>query len=236
MRGLAVILCFVFFHLESGAQELKLDVPSGLHYIMKKGQSSGNIIVMLHGYGSNEGDLFSFSNYFPNATFICLQAPIKRSNKSYSWFDITFKGEVKSVDTVQANNSAAKLNLFLKNIQRSGNQKVLIGGFSQGAIMSLKTGIENPQLVNGLLCFSGSTLGDNFKPDNSLSAQYKKLKAFYAHGTQDKVLPIEKGRASNQMLQKAGIQTLYKEYPMKHQINSQVIQDALKWYRTVFAK
>lgn len=231
---LTVVLLLMQCQTESFGQELKLDSVSGLKYVIKKGQTSGNIFVIMHGYGSNEKDLFSFRQHFPKATFICLRAPLDLRENSYSWYDISFTNGVKTKDFNQVNKAALKLKLFLKNLKKVKGQKVILGGFSQGAIMSLKMVIEQPTLIDGVMCFSGSTLGNNFKPDPKLSVAYSKTKAFYAHGVQDDVLPIEKGRACKKILQNAKIPTTYKEYNMKHQILPQTIEDAVKWYSLNF--
>lgn len=51
------------------------------------------LIILIHGYGSNERDLFSLIDYFPNDTYVVsLRAPIKLFNDSYAWYDIYVEG------------------------------------------------------------------------------------------------------------------------------------------------
>ncbi len=153
---------------------------------------------------------------------------------SFSWFDISFQNGIKGTDSSQANISANLLSLFLAQIKKTNKQKIIIGGFSQGAIMSLKIGIEKPNLVQGLMCFSGTTLGKNLRINHKWDPYYKKTQAFYAHGTLDQIIPIAQAKWCKKALQDAGIQSTYKEYMMAHEIKPEVIQDAIKWYLTYF--
>ena len=67
------------------AQELRHEPKSNLNYIVKEVANAKNLVVIIHGYGSNEKDLFSFANRFPQTTVICVRGPITKSTNAYSW-------------------------------------------------------------------------------------------------------------------------------------------------------
>ena len=75
------------------AQELRYETKSNLNYIVKEVANAKNLVVLIHGYGSNEKDLFSFANRFPQSTVVCVRGPITKSNNAYSWYDIEFKSD-----------------------------------------------------------------------------------------------------------------------------------------------
>ena len=48
-------------------------------------------IILLHGYGSDENDLFSFADYLPNKyNIISIRAPFETPMGGYCWFSIDF--------------------------------------------------------------------------------------------------------------------------------------------------
>ena len=62
-----------------------------LNYIIRKAKSIENspTIILIHGYGSNAEDLFSFKPYLPeNYNIIAIQAPITLSYNSYAWYPL----------------------------------------------------------------------------------------------------------------------------------------------------
>ena len=77
-------------------------METSFFYLIKKPKNNTNkspLVFLLHGFGSNEQDLFSFSPYLnPEATIISLRAPIILYPNSYAWYNIYYSGSVKSYD------------------------------------------------------------------------------------------------------------------------------------------
>ena len=87
-----------------------------LHYKIRKAttrDAKSPVIILLHGYGSNAEDLFSFAPYLPaNHTVISLEAPISLPMGGHAWYDIYFnENQDKWSDDVQALNSINVINL-----------------------------------------------------------------------------------------------------------------------------
>ena len=80
---------------------------SQLKYLVKepdKLNKESKIIVMLHGYGSNKDDLFSFSDYMnPENLIFSVQAPFKMEYEAHCWWALNFDDSMNlSIDTLQA--------------------------------------------------------------------------------------------------------------------------------------
>ena len=70
------------------------------HIVQKSNlEDKSPLIILLHGYGSNEKDLFSFKEYLPNdATVVSFRAPLELFQNMYAWYQIYFENNVKSFD------------------------------------------------------------------------------------------------------------------------------------------
>ena len=218
------------------AQELRHEPKSNLNYIVKEVANTKNLVVLIHGYRSNEKDLFSFANRFPQTTVVCVRGPLTKSTNAYSWYDIEFKSDGNHGRNLnQALQSETMLFQFISAIENKYKpDKTIVGGFSQGAIMSAQIALIRPEAVDGIICISGMLLAKETKPNPELTEKYKKLKAFCGHGTQDQVLSIDKGRKCSAELKKSGIEVTSKEYPIKHKISPQELKDIELWYKNNF--
>ena len=68
------------------------------------------LVVLLHGYGSNENDLFSFQSFFPeNHTIVSFRAPLTVFEGMYAWYEIYFENNVKSFNENTAKNSSNEI-------------------------------------------------------------------------------------------------------------------------------
>ncbi|MBL4653665.1 MAG: hypothetical protein JKY53_12505 [Flavobacteriales bacterium] len=236
LKSIALFIFISFIWLNCSANQLLHEPKSNLSYIVKEASSPSNLLILIHGYGSNETDLFSFVNRFPQTTVICVRGPITRSANSYAWYDIAFKPDGNHGRNLnQALQSETMLLQFIEVMKEKYNtEKTIVGGFSQGAIMSAQIALSHPKAIDGIICLSGMLLSENTKANESGAEQYKSIKAFYGHGILDQVLTIDRGRRCSATIRKSGIQLTHKEYPIKHQISGQELKDIELWYKTNF--
>lgn len=211
---------------------------SGLVYIVHEGIKDGPIVILIHGYGSNEQDLFNIYKYFPfNTTVVCPRGPIKIKSNSYSWYDIAFKKDGNHErNTNQAEKSDSLLVALSKNMKvkyGSDSTKIIFGGFSQGAIMSFKITLDHPELVNGFIGLSGAPLHQNFKATHSATT-YNHIKAFYAHGLGDPVLKYNLGLQCKTIMDELNMSLSFHSYDMGHQVIQQELIDLSNWFRKYF--
>ena len=107
-------------------------------------------------------------------------------------------------------------------------KRVYLAGFSQGGIMALATTLTSPQKVAGAVCMSGRLLPEviPYAADRSL-LEHKPV--MVVHGTADDKLGIDFARSARDLLIAMGVDLSYKEYPMRHQISGETLDDVTAW-------
>ena len=191
------------------------------------------LLLLLHGYGSNEADLFSFATELPEEYFIIsARAPYDMQYGSYAWYAINFDAdENKFSDLEQAKVSRDLIAIFIDELIEAypidANHISLIG-FSQGAILSYAVAISYPEKVQKVIAMSGY-LNLEIIAEDYLKNDFSKLKIFASHGTVDQVIPVDWARKTPAIVEKLGINTTYKEYPVGHGVAPQNFYDFKNW-------
>ncbi len=196
--------------------------------------SSYTVIILLHGYGSHMGDLAGLAPMI-NATdfvYICPNAPLEidlgLGRMGHAWFppngdsdDFSGNNISDSVTLLDATISDALDNLPV------GKDKVLLGGFSQGGMMTLHYGLLRPDRFSGAIALSSKILDKTYLSTNIKTMG--KLPIYISHGTLDQVIPVSEGRSTNEFLLEVGYEVDYYEYTMGHAISSENIADLQQW-------
>tara|TARA_Y100000992_G_C21201877_1_gene460894 strand:- start:408 stop:1040 length:633 start_codon:yes stop_codon:yes gene_type:complete len=204
-----------------------------LKVLIKKSKIANDdtgLIFLLHGYGSNEKDLFSFSEFLPeNNHIISFQAPTELEKNCYSWYDIYFNNNsVRSYNISQAKESIKivynNIMYYSKLYNKIG--KITLIGFSQGAILSWSLGISYADKINKIALLSGYF---NEELISQRSNNLEKLKCFISHGEYDPVIPIEMARDSIKKTKKFNLNYVFKEYPEAHGVSNQNLTDLIDW-------
>ncbi len=190
-------------------------------------------LLMLHGYGSNEADLFSFASQLPDdLLIISARAPHTLDFGGYAWYDIFLDARNNKIsDNQQAQESLEHLAEFIdflidKYQIDPANFNLL--GFSQGAILSYALALNYPQKIKNVIALSGY-INEDIMPLQDQIDHYKHLNIFVSHGIYDDVIPIELARKIPPYLTERHIKHLYNEYPMGHEINYLCLQDMIEW-------
>jgi phospholipase/carboxylesterase len=191
------------------------------------------LILMLHGYGSNEADLFSFAPELPDEYYvISARAPYDLQYGSYAWYAINFDADQnKFSDNDQARISRDKISDFIDEMIRKYpiySNDVTLFGFSQGSILSYAVALSYPEKINKVVAMSGY-LNLEIVADDYLKNNLSKLNIFASHGTVDQVIPVEWARKTAPILEKLGINITYKEYPVGHGVAPQNFYDLKNW-------
>jgi phospholipase/carboxylesterase len=191
------------------------------------------LLLLLHGYGSNEEDLFSFANEFPDDYFVVsVRAPFDLQYGSYAWYAINFDAdENKFSDLNQARDSRDLIATFIEELIANypiDSSNITLIGFSQGSILSYAVALSYPEKIQKVGAFSGY-LNLDIVSANFEKKSYEKLKIFASHGTVDQVIPVDWARKAKPILDTLGIETTYKEYPIGHGISPQNFFDFKNW-------
>jgi phospholipase/carboxylesterase len=187
-------------------------------------------IILLHGIGSNEQDLFGLADQLPADYYvICPRGKFTLSAGSYAWYAVDFSSGKPIYNQEQESQSREALLLFISQvIEKYGFSEVYLGGFSQGAIMSCSIGLLHPDKVKGVICLSGRVLQE-IRSNVKESKDLHQLRIFLAHGTQDGTLTVAFAREAKIFLEKLQTALAYHEYEMGHQINADVLKELNQW-------
>ena len=153
-----------------------------------------NAVILCHGYGGDGNDISILANYWrahlPNTIFICPDAPEKcaASPSGFQWFDLMDQTpeQVLAKSLVAEN----KLNKLIDEVKINNNLKaseIIIGGFSQGCMITLQTGLKRKDKINSVLGYSGRIIDTEHLSKNINS----RPKIFLMHGDIDQVVSIE---------------------------------------------
>lgn len=186
-------------------------------------------LIMLHGRGADEHDLFDLSKYLDERFFIIsVRAPFQFAfGGGYTWYDII---DIGKLEPKMFEESYTKLMHFLTDIKKGypiDPDRIFLFGFSMGAIMSFVVALTHPDLINGVIANSGLI------PENiDLKFEWDKINGksfFVAHGKYDSIIPIAFAKRSKELLEQGGANLTYREYEMDHQIDEESLNDIMMW-------
>ena len=203
-----------------------------LHYITRPSKNrieNPPLLMMLHGYGSNELDLFSFADELPDEFLIVsVRAPYEMGFGGYAWYDIHLDAENgKFSNLEQAKKSLNKIAKLLDALQREYQpKKTFLLGFSQGAILSYALSFHYPNKVEHTIALSGY-LNQELLPENIKSEI--KTDFYISHGSVDQVIPVDWARKTVPFLKKIDIKASYSEYPVGHGVSPQNFYSFKTW-------
>lgn len=192
------------------------------------------VLILLHGYGSNEEDLFSFASELPKELLIIsVKAPLSLGFGSYAWYSIDFDAVTQSKfsNLEEANQSIEKIENFIDEIIKKyevNTNKLFLLGFSQGAILSHVLALKNPKKINKIIALSGY-INTELIPKNCTIETVSELDFFISHGTVDQVLPISWIKNSLPIFDNLKINYTFNEYPIGHGVNPQNFEDFKTW-------
>lgn len=212
-----------------------LQTDLSLAYLLKepnaKTDEKPRLLLLIHGFGSNEQDLFSFAPELPDDFFIVsVRAPNEIQYGGYAWYDINFVDLQKMNNLEQAKTSIELLRKFIAEcIEKHdlSTDEVWLCGFSQGSILSYALALQDQQNIRRVICMSGYPAPDIL--GNQLQKEYNDLAFFISHGTEDAVIPVRWAQKSKELLNELQIPFVYKEYRSGHGVVPQNFFDVLNW-------
>jgi phospholipase/carboxylesterase len=210
-----------------------------LHHLVREPKiklDKNPLLLLLHGYGSNEEDLFSFATELPEEYYIIsARAPYDMTYGSYAWYAINFDAdENKFSDIGQAQQSRDLIANFIDELVATyaiDSTNVTLIGFSQGSILGYAVALSYPEKVQRLVAMSGY-LNTEIAVDDFATNDLKNLKIFASHGTVDQVIPVDWARKSIPLLEELGISVVYKEYQVGHGVAPQNFFDFKNWLQS----
>ncbi len=192
-------------------------------------------LLLLHGYGSNETDLFSFADNLPDdLLIISARAPFRLDLGGYAWYDLYIDAQGNKIsNNLQAAETLQNLSKFIDLLIEQYHispRKFNLLGFSQGAILSYGLALNFPQKIKNIIALSGY-INEEIMPLQEKQTEYQNLNFFVSHGIYDDVIPIELAQKIPPYLTQRNIKHTYKEYYMGHEINYTCLQDLTEWIK-----
>jgi phospholipase/carboxylesterase len=188
-------------------------------------KSCRRLLVMLHGLG----DSMEGYRWMPEAldlpwlNYLLVNAPDSYYG-GYSWYD--FAGNI-----VPGVHRSRKLLFDLLEQQEArgfASTDIILGGFSQGCLMSLEVGLRYPRRLAGILGISGYVC-DPEKLLAEMSPCAREQRVLMTHGTLDPMIPFAKVKEQMKALRTAGINIEWHEFRKAHTIAGEeelkIIQD-----------
>ena len=211
--------------------------PAVLDYILHRpgaatdgGTDGGTVAVLLHGRGSDKGDLQGLRTLLPEGwSLVTPEAPFPGAPWGYgvgaAWYRYIEDDRVV-IETLDE--SLSKLDQFLAQIPallgfRPG--RLVLGGFSQGGTTSLAYALSRPGSVSAVLNFSGFLVAHASLEESGARPPVTPI--FWGHGVGDPAIPIGLAEAGRSRLRKAGAELVAEDYAIGHWIAAEEVAAAV---------
>ena len=197
-------------------------------YEMPNGPGPYPTAVMIHGRRGDEDVMWVFRKAIPRPWLVVAPRAMLADQGGYSWH-VQPPGEWPGIDAFHPAIDA--LTRFLQALPRLYNadpDRTYLMGFSQGAAVSYATILRDPTLARGVAGLVG------FAPRAAPEAVAGRLAGkavFMAAGAQDPVVPVSEAQRAAALLQAAGAEVDYREYPTEHKMTSAALDDLRQWFQ-----
>ncbi len=204
-------------------------------------------VIWMHGLGADGNDFAPMVPELrlgnaPAIRFVFPHAPMipVTINNGYvmrAWYDVSYgdlEGKSRQADEKGVRASQAEIEkLIVREVARGIRaNKIVIAGFSQGGAIALHTGLRHAAPLAGIMALSTYLPAPHTLPAEAAAAN-RDIALFYAHGSDDQVIPIAMAETSRQTLSAAGYAVDWHEYPMQHSVCLEEIRDISAWLQTV---
>jgi len=207
-------------------------------------------VIVLHGLGTTGGDfipLLRSMNFAAVGPMRCVfpDAPMRtvsfNGTDMPAWYDAAPSDAPRHaplpVDEagLRASQSLVQALIDREEAQGMPSERIVLMGFSQGAVLALHTGLRAPQRLAAIVALSGYLpLGARTLQTES-NAINQRLPIFLAHGGHDEVVPIDRARAARTVLQVMGHLVDWHLYDMGHEVSDTELADIGAWLTGVLS-
>ena len=211
------------------------------------GPNPGATVIVLHGLGADGNDFVPIAQELDLAAvgpvrFVFPHAPvipvtINNGYRMRAWYDILGMDLVLREDEAGLRLSQGAVEELLAREEKRGIPagRIVLAGFSQGAAMSLLTGLRHKERLAGIAGLSGYLpLAQSTATERSDANALTPI--FMGHGQHDNVVDIERGKTSREVLRALGYEVEWHEYPMAHSVCMEEVADLNRWLVKVLAR
>ncbi len=172
------------------------------------GGPAETLVILLHGVGADGADLIglapAYRSLLPGAAFVAPNAPFlfDMAPFGYQWFSIQDASPDSRLAGARA--AAPLLDAFIDRelgAHGLGDDRLVLVGFSQGAMMALHVGLRRETPAAGIIAHSGMLVGERMLPNEIRS----RPPVLLTHGALDEVLPVQALAVAEAALRAAGV-------------------------------
>lgn len=201
-------------------------------------EQADGLLVLHHGRGTDERDLLGLADMLDpgqRLRVVTPRAPLTvAGSPGYHWYLVPRVGFPDPETFFAARAALADLHERLWEETGVGPERTVLAGFSMGAVMSYAMGLgaERPA-VAGILAFSGFVpTVEGWEPS---LADRTDTRAFISHGRNDPVIEVEFARRARELLEAGGLEVVYRESELGHQIEPAHLVEAKGWLEEALA-
>jgi len=188
-------------------------------------------IILLHGVGSNENDLFRLADEFPQEAYvISARAPFQFRTNAFGWYEVDFSTGKPVYNKEQSEKSKLLIVQFINQLVEKydlAEDEIYLVGFSQGAIMSYSVAVSYPKKIKGIAALSGRILEEDQAVLNKLETL--DVDVFIAHSQQDNVLPFPHAEKAKELLGSKASDFKFEVHNAGHSINAETVKSLVSW-------
>jgi phospholipase/carboxylesterase len=218
------------------------------------GGGNGPVVILLHGFGAPGNDLVPLADILnvPTGTkFLFPEGPLTLSfgpRDARAWWLIDMARMAQDQAAGRARDLSNEIPkglaparetmlAFLKEVERlfdADPRKTVLGGFSQGAMLTCDAMLHTDRPYAGLVQLSGTLLA--LQEWGPLLQKRKGLPVFQSHGVQDKILPYIGASRLRDTLSQSGLAVEWHRFRGGHEIPEPVLQRLGVFLTKVLAK
>ncbi|TGL20829.1 esterase [Leptospira yanagawae] len=228
--------------------ENDLESLGPLKVLRVKGDPDAPTVILFHGYGASAFDLYpihevlitdqKFNWVFPHGH---LSIPLMPGYNGRAWFPIDMAALEEAIRKNDFRNFAdkdpegmdiarASAYLMLEALGVPWNQLIL-GGFSQGAMLATDITLRNEQNSKGLMILSGALVNESLWKD--LAPKKSNLRFFQSHGEFDPILGYANAKKLEKLLRNSGMLGEFIAFPGGHEIPAPVVQGISRYLNSL---
>jgi predicted esterase len=197
---------------------------------INSGSASNKTLIWLHGLGADSND---FAPFFSNPLFkeyeiILPNAPYRKLtlNQNFemrAWFNMKSLNldDLNEEDFIES--SKALDSIIEDKLKTNPSSKIYIGGFSQGAALSIFYGLKTIHKIHGVVCFSGFVPKFNYQ-NTMITKPILKI-----HGIYDDIINFQTSENTFDLLNFSNL--VSKSYNMGHEVIEDQVVDLLSFLK-----
>ena len=200
-----------------------------------EGEPAG-LLVLFHGRGADEDDLFPLLDLLdPERRLLGVtpRGPLSLPPGGRHWYIVREVGYPDPATFLPTLDATSDWLDALSAQTGLGPERTVLGGFSQGAVMSYALGLgrtrSRPAAIVALSGFIPTVEGFELDLDRPPPP------VAIGHGTYDPVIEVAWGCRANQTLEAAGADVLYREYPLGHAVDPRFLIELAPWISSALA-